>query len=194
LNEYKKEFASQRWRSNQKSNKMKTIFALLVISSTFSSAFGKAVDDRHLFLHGRVYEVNPWSEEIEGGAKAVQVVVYQNSEMYVAFYTDKSGVYEFNLPIGFVYEIRYGGQSLVNKIVKVDTRELPSRKGGNDLRMDMGLFKPIEGADFSLLNEPFVVVDYDKEESRLVPDLAYTDDKAYELDKIFRKIRKAKLK
>jgi hypothetical protein len=179
---------------NQKSNNMKSLFALLLLSFTLTSAFGKAVDDRHLLLHGRVFEVNPWSEEIEGGAKAVQVVIYQDSEIYVAFYTDKSGVYEFNLPIGFVYEIRYGGQTFVNKIVKIDTRELPARKSGNDLKMDMGLFKPIEGADFSLLNEPFVVVDYDKEVSRLVPDLAYTDDKAYELDKIFRKIKKSKTK
>ncbi|MDZ4752819.1 MAG: hypothetical protein SGI87_14475 [Flavobacteriales bacterium] len=173
---------------------MKTALSLIafILIATVSSA--KAVDDYHLLLHGRVFEVNPFSEEIEGGAKAVQVIVYQGEEIYVAFYTDKSGVYEFNLPIGHMYEIRYGGPTFINKIVQIDTRELPAHKSGSDLKMDMGLFKPIEGADFSLLNEPFVIVAYNKETNRLIPDLAYTDDKAFELDKIIRKIKKTKPK
>ncbi|MEY3397571.1 MAG: hypothetical protein RL220_165 [Bacteroidota bacterium] len=171
---------------------MKSLLTTLFLALTSTLVLAKAVDEKHVFLHGKVFEVNPYSEEIEATAKSVQVVVYQDEEIYVAFYSDKAGNYEFNLPIGHLYKVRFGGTEYVNKILQIDTRDVPARKNGNDLDIDMGLFKPVDGGDFSMLNEPYVIVFWDKEYNRLVPDLAYTDDKAYELDKVFRRIRKSK--
>ncbi|MBL7943224.1 MAG: hypothetical protein JNM00_10685, partial [Flavobacteriales bacterium] len=67
----------------------------------------------------------------------------------------------------------------------------PTRKVGNELDMDVGLFKYVDGCDFSLLQEPFIKVGFDKTNDRLLPDLSYTEDRSRLLDKAFRKARRA---
>lgn len=154
-------------------------------------SFAKSVDERHFLLTGKVLEIDPVAST-EKPASGVQVVVYQEGKVYVAFKTGKSGTYEFNLPVGHSYELWYGGNEYVNKRVVIDASTCPARKTGNDFRLDIGLFKPIEGYEFSILSEPYVMIGYDREMQRLVPNMEYSEEKARALNKVFRKILRDK--
>lgn len=172
---------------------MKSIFP--IVSLLLFSLIGQSQTTRkdltgdYFHLTGKVYEVDMF-EGTEKSAVATQIVVYQEKELYVAFYTEKNGLYEFYLPTGFQYEIWYGGSAFVNKIVTIDSRMLPKSKKPSKLDLDIGLFRPVEGHEFPLLKEPYVQVLYDEELASLVPDLDYTDEKSAQLEKIFRKLKK----
>ncbi len=172
---------------------MKILF--LAISVLFSSlscfcqSTRKDITGDYFHLTGKVYEVDMF-EGTEKSAIATQIVVYQEKELYVAFFTEKNGLYEFYLPAGFQYEIWYGGSAFVNKIVTVDSRMLPKSKKPSKLDLDIGLFRPVEGHDFPMLKEPYVQVIYDEELAGMVPDFEYTDDKSAQLEKIFRRLKK----
>lgn len=167
--------------------------SLLAILLSFNS-FGHIPDKNEIsgdyfLLKGQVYEVDMLAGS-DMAAVSAQVVVYQEKEIYVAFFTEKDGLYEFYLPIGFTYEIWFGGSAFINKKVQVDARMLPKEKNPQKLDLDMGLFRPMDGYDFPLLNDPYVLIGYDEELAALIPDLEYTEEKAAELEKLFRKIKK----
>ncbi|MFM9985204.1 MAG: hypothetical protein ACKVOK_08235 [Flavobacteriales bacterium] len=166
-----------------------TLSILLTCLAGFAQSTRKDITGDYFHLTGKVYEVDMF-EGTEKSAVATQIIVYQEKELYVAFYTEKNGLYEFYLPTGFQYEIWYGGSSFVNKIVTVDSRMLPKSKKPSKLDLDIGLFRPVEGHEFPMLNEPYVQVIYDEEMASLIPDFEYTDEKSAQLEKIFRKLKK----
>lgn len=152
----------------------------------------KGVDDDHFRIQGKVYD-KPLAEagsSIE--AAFCQIIVYQNKELFVAFFSGKDGSYEFNLPIGFDYEVMFGGSAFVNQKVQIDTKSMKQRSGGYDLDLDIELFRVLDGYEFSLLNEPFVKIGWDAQTEQLVQDEAYTLDRRRELEKLLKKIRKEK--
>lgn len=173
---------------------MKTLL-FLICCAWGASAQGTVDKSEHqgqFKLFGKVFEYDP----VNGGenvAADAQIVVYQGTELYVAFFTGKSGNYEFYLPVGHVYEIWYGGGAFVNKIVSVDATECPPSRSPKDLKLDMGLFRPIEGTDFPMLMEAFVKVNFDKENGMLMPDMEYVDERMRMLDKTLRKVSKSKV-
>jgi hypothetical protein len=166
-----------------------TLSVLLTFFTGLSQTTRKDITGDYFHLTGKVYEVDMF-EGTEKSAVATQIVVYQEKELYVAFFTEKNGLYEFYLPAGFQYEIWYGGSAFVNKIVTVDSRMLPKSKKPSKLDLDIGLFRPVEGQEFPLLKDPYVQVIYDEELGGMVPDFDYTDDKSAQLEKIFRKLKK----
>jgi hypothetical protein len=141
-------------------------------------------------VQGRIFEIDILSEE-DMPASEVQVVIYQDKDIYVAFYTRKNGDYEFQLPLGHEYEIWFGGSTFVNKKVYVDSRNVKPGKGQHEIALDMGLFRPMDNYTFELLDKPIVQFVWDTEFEQFLPDLEYTDGVYRELEKIFRKIRKS---
>jgi hypothetical protein len=170
-----------------------TILIFLSATPFISGKDKKGVAGDYFLLSGKVYEIN-MIEGTEMDAVSAQVVVYQEDEIYVAFFTKQDGLYEFYLPVGHVYKIWFGGSAFVNKIVQVDARALPITKKPADVDLDMGLFRPLDGYDFALLNEPYVMFNYDEEMEEMMPDMEYSEKKAMELDKIFKKIKKEQAK
>jgi hypothetical protein len=67
---------------------------------------------------------------------------------------------------------------------------MPQRKIGYECNIDMGLFKPIENAEFPLLVDHYVKVRWDSEYRELTPDVEYTEFKARDLEKALKKIKK----
>lgn len=143
----------------------------------------------YFLMKGRVYQVD-MLEETEDKASNVQVVVYQEKELYVAFFTNESGAYSFYLPIGHNYEIWFGGAAYVNKKVSIDASQFPKEKKPRTTPLDIGLFRPIDGYDFPMLNEPIVHINYDPELDQIGPDLDAVEGKTAELEKYFKKIKK----
>jgi hypothetical protein len=172
---------------------MKNALLFLFFAWAISSAQAtKGVDDDHFRIQGRIYE----KSVTEGGTVVetpfCQVVVYQNKELFVAFFSSKDGSYEFNLPIGFEYEVMFGGSAFVNQKIQVDTKGMHKRPGGYDLDLDIELFRVMDGYEFPLLNEPFVKIGWDAETEQLIQDELYTLDRKRELEKLLKKIRKEK--
>ena len=174
---------------NMKFSSLTFMFLFFLSTSVFAKI---KVEEDSFLLHGKLYEV----DIREGGdisAPKVQVVVYQDNEIYVAFYTNVTGQFEFKLPLGHHYELWFGGSAYVNKKVTVDASSLKARKGGYDVELDMGLFRPQDGFTFPELDEPFVKVVWNAEYEQLIPDMAYTDGRRKELDKAIKKLRKQKV-
>ncbi len=174
---------------------MKGIFStsILIILLTISSIAQRSKKDDsngdYYMLKGSVYEVDMITEN-EKKASDVQVVVYQDHELFVAFFTDAAGAYEFFLPLGHSYEVWFGGAAFVNKKVAVDATQFPKERKPRTVTLDMGLFRPIEGVEFPMLNTPFVNIRYDAEMDEISPDFEFTGRKTEELNKYFVKIKK----
>jgi len=145
--------------------------------------------NEYFLVEGVVYEIDPL-EETEGKASEVQLVVYQEKEIYVAFYTAKTGAYNFYLPVGHDYLIWYGGSSYVNKKVEIEGTKFPTSEKPQKVQMDIALFRPIEGYEFPMLDEPFVKVVYHTDDELIGPDMKYTDERVDLLGKQVKKIQK----
>ncbi|HEY8404067.1 MAG TPA: hypothetical protein VIK71_05605 [Flavobacteriales bacterium] len=171
----------------------KTGFILSLVLMTqmaWSQTAKKYPDADHFILKGNVYEIDHINET-EGKAKDTQVVVFQDDEIYVAFNTSANGgTYEFYLPINYNYNIYYGGDAYVNKIVNIDARQFPSEKKPRIVKLNVGLFKPIEGYSFEMMKSPFVKVKYNPETDVIEPDFEYTEAKTDQVVKYFKKIKK----
>ncbi|MFY8137589.1 MAG: hypothetical protein ACOVMR_05765 [Flavobacteriales bacterium] len=168
---------------------MKTLlFGMLALLSLGAQA-KKEIEGDHFILQGKIYEIDVFKD---GAVEAsnVNVIIYQDQEIYVSFFGKENGSYEFVLPVGHEYEVWFGGKAYVNKKVYVDARKMPQRKIGYECNIDMGLFKPIENAEFPLLVDHYVKVRWDSEYRELTPDVEYTEFKARELEKALKKIKK----
>lgn len=173
---------------------MKSWFLIFCLGVLSTAAWAKKKEPtENLFLiTGKVLEISLTGAEAKDCGN-VQIVVYQDQEIFVAFYSDAKGGYEFNLPVGFTYEIWFGGSTYVNKKVSIDTRDLPKAKGGYEVELDMGLFRPYDKVDFVPLREPFVKVAYSDEYGTLAADMEYTALRSKELDKVVKKAKKSGL-
>jgi hypothetical protein len=178
---------------------MKGIYSTLIFFVVFTlnliAQKGKKDDitGDYFLMKGRVFEVN-MIESAESKASNVQVVVYQEKELYVAFFTNESGEYSFYLPIGHVYEVWFGGAAFVNKKVSIEAAHFPKEKRPRTIPLDMGLFRPVEGYDFPMLNEPMAHIKYDPELDQIGPDLDAIAAKSLEIEKYFKKIKKEESK
>lgn len=171
----------------------RTLLILLCYATALSASAqsSKKYDDSdHFILKGSIYEVDHL-EETEGKAKEVQVVIFQGDEIYAAFMTNKNmSNYEFYLPINHEYNVFYGGETYVNKIVNIDARQFPSEKKPRTVKLSVGLFKPIQGYGFEMMKDPFVKVKYNPEADTIDPDFEYTGEKSAQIEKYFKKIKK----
>jgi hypothetical protein len=165
--------------------------SLLIFSWSSQAQKNQKEKNYDLFiLTGKVVEADIFSSA-QKPASEVQVVIYQNREIYVAFYTMKNGDYEFHLPFGFEYEVWFGGSAFVNKKVYVDARGIKPGRGESEIILDIGLFRPMDNYSFEVLNEPYVKFAWDPDYKQFAPQMDYTDQKAKELEKILKKIRKS---
>jgi hypothetical protein len=110
--------------------------------------------------------------------------------LYVAFFAGEDGSYSFFLPIGFEYEVAFGGSAFVNKKLKIDATQLPEEKTPRDIGLDFTLFRSVDNIDFAVLKEPFVRMNYDAEADALRIDDVYTRTRKAELDKVLKKAKK----
>jgi hypothetical protein len=145
--------------------------------------------ENHFLLGGVIYHYDIVKGN-EVPAAHAQIVVYQNKELYVAFFGGADGLYSFYLPIGFEYEVWFGGSAFANKKLLVDATQLPEEKRPREITLDVSLFRAVEGVDFSILDEPLVRMAYDPEADQVRTDEEYTHNRKVELDKVLKKAKK----
>jgi hypothetical protein len=145
------------------------------------------VDDKHFLIHGEVMFLDMKAGK-EKAIEGAQVTVIQDGEIYVAFRSGEKGKYLFNLPIGHVYEVFYGGDQFVNKSIVIDARNLSKKKYGHTVELNMGLFGHYADIDHSFLQEPIALIYFEPEYDQLILDEVYFRKAGKKLNKCYKQI------
>ncbi|MEO0403293.1 MAG: hypothetical protein AAF193_00330 [Bacteroidota bacterium] len=168
---------------------MKTIAMIMALGLAMSGPM-RPISNEYVLIHGNVQEIQLTSDDIED-AQAVRCIVYREGEIYVAFKTDESGDYLFNLPVGYDYELVFGGDDYVNKRITMDVTNLPAEKKGVTFKCDMRVFKANpEIKQLSVFDDPVAKFNYDKRTRKVLPDLEYLDEHSWDVEKAMKKIAK----
>lgn len=154
---------------------------LQIITTTFwalSALFGggddrlQPCDEQHALIHGRLVEIQ-YGSEMHGVAPGVLAVVYRDGELFSAFRTDRKGDFVFNLPVGWEYDISFGGDDFVNRRLRVDlTTLIPGECAKPVVFQEMSLFKPVGGMDYSEMEEVQIVWRFSTETAQIEQDAA----------------------
>jgi len=173
--------------------KLLIVFSSAVLLLLSGTAFSQ--DD--LFVHGIIKDTETL-KKLDG----IIVTVFQNGSQWDSYTTSANAKYEFNLPFGYTYNIKFSKTDFVNKTIQFDTRNIPEedQTGGFRLDMDVSLFKYIDGFDTSILDEPIgkssfnpltnaieFDFEYTKEINRLIEaEFERLEDLAKNFDKLFK--------
>lgn len=127
--------------------------------------------EEELFVYGVIKDVESLKK-----MNAVKVDVYQNGDVFDTFTTTSNGRYEFTMPLGFNYQIKFSSGEYVTKKVQFDTRNIPDedKRGGFKSNMDMTLFGNVEGFDTSILDQPIGKASFNPIENSIDFDFDYT--------------------
>ncbi len=107
----------------------------------------------------------------------VTVTVFKNGTQFDVIETGGSGKYEIRLPLGFTYDIKFSKDAFVQKIVRIDTRNIPEedRAGGFQLDLPGVLFKYVESFNTDILKEPVGKIFFSSQENSLEFDIPYAE-------------------
>ncbi len=164
-------------------------YSMVALTTLSSGSTTKPLDNKHFLIHGEVIEIDPIGME-ERDAVGTQIIVYQEGEIYVAFNTDEKGKYTFNLPVGYNYEVVYGGEKYVNKTVKGDGNNIPKKRYGYDVELDMGVFSRYEGVDYEFLESPVALIPFDSTNGKMIFDEDHSKKQGKAMHKCMKKIIK----
>lgn len=99
---------------------------------------------------------------------------------------DEDANYEVELGYDSVYDIRITAPEKITKRFVVDLRNVPAseQEGGHGMKVDMSLFSPVAGKDYTFLSEPMGRARYQEADSNIVWDTAYTAQMRKQLDEV----------
>jgi tetratricopeptide (TPR) repeat protein len=142
------------------------VFTALAVCFSFSSYA------QTLILSGMLKE-----QDSNRRLEDCQVVVYKNGDEMDQFNTGKSGKYELDLELGYVYDIKISKAGYVYKILRFDTQNIneEDKAGGFAKEPDVYLFPMIEGFNMDLLKDPIGICKYNPQLNDLDWDLNYTN-------------------
>jgi len=170
---------------------MKHLITFLSIALLALPVIAKRGQETEMFvLQGRTLELDIFAGT-DRPASYCQILIYQDNELYVAFRSETGGDYEFYLPLGFDYEVVFGGAEYVNKKIVVITKGVKPGKAQYEVLLDVGVFRSVEQFTFDTLKEPVTRFGFDSEYKQFVPDLTYAEARAKELEKTLKKVRKS---
>lgn len=110
------------------------------------------------------------------------------------FNTGKSGKYELDLELGYVYDIKISKAGYVYKILRFDTQNIneEDKAGGFAKEPDVYLFAMIEGFNMDLLKDPIGICKYNPQVNDLDWDMTYTEAKKKMIDDELKRLKKLK--
>jgi|694.fasta_scaffold43924_4 hypothetical protein len=123
-------------------------FLSLLVSSTILSAQNEFV---RIKSEGAIFD-----KDTEKKLDGVQIIVFKNGAQDQVVDAGNSGKFDFTLPLGYSYDIKFSRADYVTKIIRVDTRNIPTedRAGGFLMEFKPSLFKYIDGFNTDILKEP----------------------------------------
>jgi len=146
------------------------VYKYLVLAAlVFSSFYSLSQED--IRINGLVKE-----EESNHKLESVLVEVFQDGKAYDSFTTSGSAKFEFELPLGFVYDLKFNRDEYVSKKIQFNTKYIPEedQEGGFKYDIDISLFKYEEGFDRSILDEPMGIAEFNAEQNAIQFDFEYT--------------------
>lgn len=124
--------------------------------------------------------------------EGVTVQVFKDGMVYDSYNAGSSGKYDFKLPLGFTYDIKFSkGGDYLAKVVRIDTRNIPEelRYGGFEMALDGALFPYRQGFNTELLREPLAKASYNAaSEDGLAWDMAYSEQRAKQIEAEFKRL------
>lgn len=108
-----------------------------------------------------------------------KVTVFKNGVQADLINTGNSGKYDLKLNLGYTYDIKFSKDGFLQKIIRLDTRNIPEeeRYGGFDMNVPGTLFPDREGFNTDLLKEPVAIAKYFPNEDGLKFDEGYSKEK-----------------
>ncbi|MDZ4821879.1 MAG: hypothetical protein SH856_00280 [Flavobacteriales bacterium] len=105
------------------------------------------------------------------------VQILKDGQLHDTYKVEGSGKYDFYVPLGFTYDLKFTKDGYTSKFVRIDTRNIPQedRTGGFDVTVDMSLFKNVEGFNDNILKEPIGKADFDPIKNSIAWDFDYTE-------------------
>lgn len=118
------------------------------------------------------------------------VQVMKDGMLFDSYDAGSSGKYDFKLPLGFTYDIKFSKDNYLSKVIRIDTRNIPEedRYGGFDMNVDGTLFPYREGFNTDLLKDPMAVASYDKSGDGFGFDADYSEKKQKMIDAEFKRL------
>ena len=106
----------------------------------------------------------------------VQVIVFKNGAQEKVYDAGSSGKFDFTLPLGYSYDLKFSRADYVTKIIRVDTRNIPAedRAGGFLMEFESSLFKYVEGFNTDILKEPMGKAAFNSQTNYVTFDFDYT--------------------
>lgn len=116
-------------------------------------------------------------KDLDKKLDGVQVIVFKNGAQEKVFDAGNSGKFDFTLPLGYSYDLKFSRADYVTKIIRVDTRNIPAedRAGGFLMEFEASLFKYVEGFNTDILKEPMGKAAFDSQTNYVTFDYAYTE-------------------
>lgn len=118
------------------------------------------------------------------------VQVFKDGAVFDNYDAGATGKYDFKLPLGFTYDIKFSKGDYLSKVIRIDTHNIPEeeRGGGFDMNVDGTLFPFREGFNTDLLRDPMARAYYNPKGDGLEFDFPYSDKKQKEIDAEFKRL------
>jgi hypothetical protein len=118
------------------------------------------------------------SVKLEDGNKRLQgvdVIVYQDGEVFDQLKTNAKGDYDFELPLRHLYTFSFVLDGHSNKRIEVDASGIPESVVGNrNMDLDMSMMPLPLGFDASIFEDAYGRGEYDANKNTVVFDNNYT--------------------
>lgn len=145
------------------------IAAFAMVVGLFVSASAIAQED--LFLVFGSVKLDDGNKRLEG----VDVIVYQDGEVFDQLKTNAKGDYDFELPLRHLYTFSFVLDGHSNKRIEVDASGIPESVIGNrNMDLDMSMLPLPEGFDRSIFEDAYGRGEYDANKNTVVFDSNYT--------------------
>ena len=120
----------------------------------------------------------------------VQIIVFKNGAQDQIIDVGNAGKFDFRLPLGYSYDIKFSRADYVTKIVRIDTRNIPTedRAGGFLFPMASSLFQYVEGFNTDILKEPVIRASFDSQTNTVSWDNAYGEMMKKKIDDEFKRL------
>ena len=121
----------------------------------------------------------------------VKITVLKDGKKENVIDLGTSGKFDFTLPLGYSYDIKFSRKEYVSKIMRIDTRNIPSedRAGGFQMDIEPSLFKYVKGFNKRILKEPIAKACFDPMTNYISFDFEYTDSIQKKIQEEFKRLK-----
>ena len=137
-----------------------------------------------------IYQIPVQGKIVDDGDSPIPgsvIQVYSGSKLVATTTTGADGKYTFQVPVNSDYIISVTGPGMVTKKFMISARGIPperTQEPFNTIEATVGLWKKIDGVDYSVLTQPTNKYYYNPDKQKLEYDKSYLDQMLQLIDQI----------